>query len=102
MSGPSKSSPKDAQVMSAILKDMGVLDSETRLINQMLEFTYSKFTKSVQFQSVQTQSLGKINLLIMFFCNLILKIYQLQYFINNNIGIVFVSVFDVRRSWTDH
>ena len=52
MSGPSKSSPKDAQVMSAILKDMGVLDSETRLINQMLEFTYSKFTKSVQFQSV--------------------------------------------------
>ena len=48
MSGPSKSSPKDAQVMSAILKDMGVLDSETRLINQMLEFTYSKFTKSVR------------------------------------------------------
>lgn len=45
MSGPTaKSSPKDAQVMSAILKDMGVLESEPRLINQMLEFTYRYVT----------------------------------------------------------
>ncbi|GFO35864.1 transcription initiation factor tfiid subunit 9 [Plakobranchus ocellatus] len=44
MSVPPKSSPKDAQVMSAILKDMGVLESEPRLINQMLEFTYRYVT----------------------------------------------------------
>ncbi|KAI8770710.1 transcription initiation factor TFIID subunit 9B [Biomphalaria glabrata] len=44
MSTPAKSSPKDAQVMSAILKDMGVLESEPRLINQMLEFTYRYVT----------------------------------------------------------
>ena len=40
-----KSSPKDAQVMTAILKDMGVNEFEPRLINQMLEFTYSKYTR---------------------------------------------------------
>lgn len=33
--------PKDAEVMVSILKDMGVTDYEPRVINQMLEFTYS-------------------------------------------------------------
>ena len=42
-----KSLPKDAQVMSAILKDMGVLDYEPRLINQMLEFSYRKNNKTL-------------------------------------------------------
>lgn len=42
MAAPAKSSPRDAQVMAAILKDMGVTDFEPRLINQMLEFTYRK------------------------------------------------------------
>ena len=32
--------PKDAQVMVAILKDMGINDFEPRVINQMLEFSY--------------------------------------------------------------
>ena len=38
----------DARVMAAILKDMGVLEYEPRIINQMLDFTYRKqcnFTK---------------------------------------------------------
>lgn len=35
-----KSTPRDAQVMAAILKDMGVQDYEPRCINQMLEFAY--------------------------------------------------------------
>ncbi|CAG5129674.1 unnamed protein product, partial [Candidula unifasciata] len=48
MSSHAKSSPKDAQVMSAILKDMGVLDSETRIINQMLEFTYRYVTDIIE------------------------------------------------------
>lgn len=39
-----KSTPKDAQVMSAILKDMGIIDYEPRVINQMLEFTYRYVT----------------------------------------------------------
>ena len=34
--------PKEAQVMSAILKDMGISDYEPGVVNQMLEFTYSK------------------------------------------------------------
>ncbi len=41
MSG-AKSTPKDAQVMAAILKDMGVTEYDSRVINQMLEFTYRK------------------------------------------------------------
>ncbi|WAR28530.1 TAF9-like protein, partial [Mya arenaria] len=44
MAAPTKSSPKDAQVMAAILKDMGVTEYEPRLINQMLEFTYRYVT----------------------------------------------------------
>ncbi len=40
---PAKSTPKDAQVMMAILKDMGVTDYEPRVVNQMLEFTFSKY-----------------------------------------------------------
>ena len=37
----SKSTPRDAQVMAAIMKDMGVSEYEPRVINQMLEFAYS-------------------------------------------------------------
>ena len=37
-----KDHPQDADVMTAILKDMGVTDYEPRLVNQMLEFTYRK------------------------------------------------------------
>ena len=43
MAAPAKSTPKDAQVMAAILKDMGVNEYEPRLVNQMLEFTYRKY-----------------------------------------------------------
>lgn len=32
------------QVMIQILKDMGITEYEPRVINQMLEFTYSKLT----------------------------------------------------------
>ncbi|XP_076370320.1 transcription initiation factor TFIID subunit 9-like [Tachypleus tridentatus] len=40
----SNSGPKDVQVMAAILKDMGVIQYEPRVINQMLEFTYKYVT----------------------------------------------------------
>ena len=33
--------PRDAAVMEAILKEMGVEDFEPNVIHQMLEFTYS-------------------------------------------------------------
>lgn len=35
--------PKDAQVVVAILKDMGISEYEPRVINQLLEFTYSMY-----------------------------------------------------------
>ena len=34
--------PTHFQVMMQILKDMGITEYEPRVINQMLEFTYSK------------------------------------------------------------
>ena len=40
-----KSSPKDAQVMEAVLKDMGVTEYEPRIVNQMLEFCYREFIR---------------------------------------------------------
>ena len=36
------SGPKDAAVMEAILKEMGVEDYDPNVIHQMLEFSYSK------------------------------------------------------------
>lgn len=44
MASSQKTTPKDALVMSAILKDMGVIEYEQRVINQMLEFTYRYVT----------------------------------------------------------
>ncbi|KAK7070364.1 Transcription initiation factor TFIID subunit 9B [Halocaridina rubra] len=40
-----KALPKEAQVMTAILKDMGITDYEPGVINQMLEFTYRYVTQ---------------------------------------------------------
>ena len=37
---PAKSTPKDALVMGAILKEMGINEYEPKVINQMLEYTY--------------------------------------------------------------
>lgn len=34
--------PKDAQVIMSILKELGIIDYEPRVINQLLEFTYRK------------------------------------------------------------
>lgn len=33
--------PKDAQVIMSILKELGIAEYEPRVINQLLEFTYS-------------------------------------------------------------
>lgn len=38
------SGPRDASVMEAILKEMGVEEYEPNVINQMLEFSYSKYS----------------------------------------------------------
>lgn len=34
--------PKDAQVIISMLSEAGITDYEPRVVNQMLEFTYSK------------------------------------------------------------
>ncbi|XP_034946920.1 transcription initiation factor TFIID subunit 9 [Chelonus insularis] len=36
--------PKDAQVIMSIMKDMGIVDYEPKVINQLLEFTYRYIT----------------------------------------------------------
>ena len=35
-----KTMPKDARVMVSILKDLGIMDFEPRVVNQLLEFSY--------------------------------------------------------------
>lgn len=37
--------PKDAIVIVSILKELGITDYEPRVINQLLEFTYSKYLR---------------------------------------------------------
>lgn len=38
--------PKDAQVIMSILKELNITDYEPRVINQLLEFTYSKYLRT--------------------------------------------------------
>lgn len=38
--------PKDAQVIMSILKELNITEYEPRVINQLLEFTYSKYWTS--------------------------------------------------------
>lgn len=59
---PAKSSPRDAQVMAAILKDMGVKEHEPRLINQMLEFTYRYISDVLDDAKVYSGHAGKKNI----------------------------------------
>lgn len=51
--------PKDAEVMVAILKDMGVTDYEPRVINQMLEFTYKYVTDVLDDAQVYSNHAGR-------------------------------------------
>lgn len=40
--------PKDAFVIVSILKELGITDYEPRVINQLLEFTYSKYLSFIK------------------------------------------------------
>ncbi|KAL5005183.1 hypothetical protein ScPMuIL_018639 [Solemya velum] len=57
-----KSTPRDAQVMTAILKDMGILDYEPRLVNQMLEFAYRYITDVLDDAKVYSNYASKKNI----------------------------------------
>jgi len=56
---PGKTVPKDAQLMAAILKDMGVTDYEPKVINQMLEFTYRYVTDILEEAKVYSYHANK-------------------------------------------
>ena len=47
--------PKDAQVMVAILKDMGINEFEPRVVNQLLEFSYRYATNILEDSKVGTR-----------------------------------------------
>ncbi len=46
--GEAKAMPKDAQVMAAILRDMGITEWEPRVITQLLEFSYRYVTSVLE------------------------------------------------------
>ncbi|XP_068687189.1 transcription initiation factor TFIID subunit 9B-like [Montipora foliosa] len=54
-----KSTPKDALVMGAILKEMGINEYEPRVINQMLEYTYRYITTVLEDATVYSKHAGK-------------------------------------------
>lgn len=62
MAAPAKSTPRDAQVMAAILKDMGVSEYEPRLINLMLEFVYRYVTDVLDDAKVYSSHGNKKNI----------------------------------------
>lgn len=59
---PAKSTPKDALVMAAILKEMGISEYEPRVINQMLEYTYRYITTVLEDATVYSKHAGKKDL----------------------------------------
>ncbi|CAH3163807.1 unnamed protein product [Porites lobata] len=54
-----KSTPKDALVMAAILKEMGISEYDPRVINQMLEYTYRYITTVLEDALVYCKHAGK-------------------------------------------
>ncbi|XP_038049907.1 transcription initiation factor TFIID subunit 9-like [Patiria miniata] len=56
---PAKAVPKDAEIMAAILKDMGVTEYEPRLVNQMLEFTYRYVTDVLEDAQAYSNHAGR-------------------------------------------
>ncbi|MGH0190645.1 UNVERIFIED_CONTAM: hypothetical protein FKN15_048662 [Acipenser sinensis] len=54
--------PKDAQVMTQILKDMGITEYEPRVINQMLEFTYRYVTTIIEDAKIYSTHAKKSNI----------------------------------------
>ena len=72
--------PRDAAVMEAILKEMGVEDYEPNVIHQMLEFTYSKFyvttitVELAQKKALKTESFILCSVLI--FEDIIMTLYS--------------------------
>ncbi|XP_031552788.1 transcription initiation factor TFIID subunit 9B-like [Actinia tenebrosa] len=54
-----KSTPKDALVMGAILREMGISDYEPRVVNQMLEFTYRYVTMVLDDAKAYSSHAGK-------------------------------------------
>lgn len=56
---PAKSTPKDALVMGAILKEMGINEYEPKVINQMLEYTYRYITTVLEDAIVYSKHAGK-------------------------------------------
>ncbi|XP_069468992.1 transcription initiation factor TFIID subunit 9B isoform X3 [Ambystoma mexicanum] len=56
-----KSTPKDAQVMAQILKDMGINEYEPRVINQMLEFAYRYVTTILEDAKIYSSHAKKSN-----------------------------------------
>ncbi|XP_061184773.1 transcription initiation factor TFIID subunit 9B-like [Saccostrea echinata] len=59
MASPAKSSPRDAQVMGAILKEMGVTEYEPRVVNVMLEFVYRYVTDILEDAKVYSNHANK-------------------------------------------
>ena len=49
--------PRDAVVMEAILREMGVEDFEPNLIHQMLEFSYSQWNNKLTILIIPQASL---------------------------------------------
>ena len=49
-----KTMPKDARVMVSILKDMGIMDFEPRVVNQLLEFSYRYISTILDDSKVRT------------------------------------------------
>jgi hypothetical protein len=59
--------PRDALVIQAILKDMGITEYEPRVINQLLEFIYRK-PRNSQIERLNDFSLTVFNLRICDYC----------------------------------
>lgn len=49
-----KTMPKDGRVMVSILKDMGIMDFEPRVVNQLLEFSYRYISTILDDSKVRT------------------------------------------------
>ena len=56
-----KAMPKDARVMISILKDMGIMEFEPRVVNQLLEFSYRYISTVLEDSKVNLTNKGLLS-----------------------------------------
>ena len=73
----SRNTPKDAQVMISLLREMGISDYEPRVLDHMLDFTYSELLPEYTYMILNSTETADLQWKRRCFCPELIKLLQL-------------------------